>query len=144
MWCYWRMFCVKCVTLYRGNGGPTAGNKDVLGLTIAETRIDFYAGIIYKLPWSAKVLSAFALSARVLGIILGQLCWRRAEEVLVSMNEFRMTLSASHGLAMEKLPIWRGCLKNQAQVQQIIKEFGEYYLASANQYKALDVTQYIV
>lgn len=44
------MFCVKCVTLYRENGGPTAGSKDVLGLTIAETRIDFYAGIIYKLP----------------------------------------------------------------------------------------------
>lgn len=114
MWCYWQMFCVKCVTLYRGNGGPTAGNKDVLGLTIAETRIDFYAGIIYKLPWSAKVLSAFALSARVLGIILGQLCWRRAEEVLVSMNEFRMALSASHGLGNGKTAHLEGLLEKSS------------------------------
>lgn len=49
MWCYWWMFCVKCVIFYRGNGGLIVGNKDVFGLIIVEMRIDFYVGIIYKL-----------------------------------------------------------------------------------------------
>lgn len=78
-----------------------------------------------------------------LGINLGQFFARRAEEVLKSMSEFRMAVSVNHGFGNGKIAHDRGCLKNQAQVQWIIKIFDEYYLTSANQYKALEVTQYI-
>lgn len=56
------------------------------------------------------------------------------------MNEFRMTLSASHGLGNGKTAHLEGLLEKSSTSSIDI----EYYLASANQYKALDVTQYIV
>lgn len=64
--------------------------------------------------------------------------------MLMSMSKFRMAVSVNHGFGNGKIARQWGCLKNQAQAQQIIKKFDEYYLTSANQNKALEVTRYIV